>query len=41
MDGAWEKSMLFGCAVLKVIGVDVLALVFDVMHGRVLLKCAF
>jgi hypothetical protein len=34
---AWEKSMLLGFAVLKTVGVDVLVLVFDVVHGSVFL----
>jgi hypothetical protein len=30
--------MLFGLCFLKAVGVDVLVLVFDVVHGRVFLK---
>ena len=33
--------MPFGLRFLKAVGVDVLVLVFDVMTGRVFLKCAF
>jgi hypothetical protein len=39
--GHGKSPCFLGFAVLKTVGVDVLVLVFDVMYGRVFLKCAF
>ena len=39
--GHGKSACFLGCAVLKAFAVDVLVLVFDVVHGCVFLKCAF